>query len=74
MLYFHANFLNCNNYTTHIRAELNTVTDYCDLEKYTFNNYNGIIYNDSNKFIFDKYWNINMILYELYMPMALHKV
>jgi hypothetical protein len=29
---------------------------------------------DSNKFIFDKYWNINMILYELYMPMALHKV
>ena len=46
MLYFHVNFLNCNNYTTHIRTELNTVTDYCDLEKYTFNNYNGIIYND----------------------------
>jgi hypothetical protein len=41
MQYFHVNFLNCNNYTTHIRTELNTVTDYCDLEKYSFNIYNG---------------------------------
>lgn len=46
MLYFHDDFLNCNNYTTFIRAELYTVTDYCDLEKYTFNNYNGKIYNE----------------------------
>ena len=46
MIYVYDNFLNYNNYTTNTRAELHTVTDYCYLDKYTFNNYNGIIYND----------------------------